>query len=41
LCLYALAAAADVAVHLGEDRRAGRDWLMPANLAVAFSGSLF
>ncbi len=41
LCLYALAAAADVAAHLGEHRRAGRDWLAPANLAVAVSAGLF
>lgn len=41
LCLYALAAAADVALHLNEHRRAGRDWFTPANLAVAVSASLF
>lgn len=41
LWLYALAAAADVAVHLGEHRRAGRDWLAPATLAVAVSAGLF
>ena len=41
LTLYALAAIADVALHLGEHRRAGRDWLSPANLAVAVSAGLF
>ena len=41
MCLYSLVAVADAAVHLGEDQRSGRNWLMPANLAVAFSGSLF
>jgi hypothetical protein len=41
LSLYALAAAADVAAHLGEHQRAGRDWLAPANLAVAVSAGLF
>jgi len=41
LSLYAIAAVADVAVHLGADRRAGRDWVMPDNLAEAVSASLF
>lgn len=41
LSLYALAAAADVAVHLGADQRSGRVWLDPANLAVAVSAGLF
>ena len=41
LCLYAVAAVADVAVHLSADRRAGRDWLAPASLAVAVSAGLF
>jgi hypothetical protein len=41
LSLYAIAAVADVAVHLGADRRTSRDWLTPANLAVAVSASLF
>ena len=41
LWLYALGAAADMAGHLGADRRAGGDWMRPANLAVAFSAGLF
>jgi hypothetical protein len=41
LWLYAVLAAADIAVHLNEDRQAGQDWLAPDNLAVAFSASLF
>jgi hypothetical protein len=41
LWLYAIAAAADIAVHLNADRRAGENWLSPANLAVAISASLF
>jgi hypothetical protein len=41
LWLYALAAVVDVAVHLDEHQRAGRDWLSPANLAVAVSAGLF
>ena len=41
LCLYWLAAAADVAAHLASDSRAGQDWHDPANLAVAFSAGLF
>jgi hypothetical protein len=41
LCLYAIAAAADMAVHLDADRRAGGGWLNPPNLAVAFSAALF
>jgi hypothetical protein len=41
LCLYAIAAAGDMAVHLAEDSKAGRDWRTPANLSVAFSASLF
>ena len=41
LWLYALVAVADVAVHRSEDRRAGRDWLAPAHLAVAVSAGLF
>ena len=41
LCLYALAAVLDFAVHLQADSRAGRAWHDPANLAVAFSAALF
>jgi hypothetical protein len=41
LWLYAIAAAADFAVHLNADRRVGGAWLSAANLAVAFSASLF
>jgi hypothetical protein len=41
LCLYAILAAADIAVHLNEDRERGPDWLTPANLAVSFSAGLF
>jgi hypothetical protein len=41
LWLYAIATAADVAAHLNADRRAGENWLSPANLAVAISASLF
>jgi hypothetical protein len=41
LCLYGLAGAADMAVHLAADNRAGQDWRDPANLAVAFSAGLF
>lgn len=41
LCLYAIAVAADIAAHLSADQRAGREWLDPANLAVAVSGGLF
>ncbi|HEX3862135.1 MAG TPA: hypothetical protein VHY35_10630 [Stellaceae bacterium] len=41
LCCYGAAAAADFAVHLNNDRRPDGDWLKPANLAVAFSASLF
>ena len=39
--LYFLLAAADMTAHLGQDARAGRDWRQPANLAIAFSASLF
>lgn len=41
LWVYALAAAADVAFQLNEDRQAGRDWLTPANLVVTVSAGLF
>jgi hypothetical protein len=41
LWLYAIAVAADFAIHLEADRRAGEAWLTPANLAVALSASLF
>lgn len=41
LSLYALAAAADVAFHLAEDRRIGQNYLDPANLVVAVSAGLF
>ena len=41
LCLYAIAAAADIAAHLDADQRSGREWLDPANLAVAVSAGLF
>ena len=41
LWLYAIAAAADVAVHLRDDTLAGQDWWAPDNLAVAFSAGLF
>ncbi len=41
LWLYAVAAFADIALHLAEHHRAGRDFLSPANLAVAVSAGLF
>jgi hypothetical protein len=41
LSLYALAAAADIAVHLNADRLAGEHWLDPDNLAVAVAAGLF
>jgi hypothetical protein len=41
LWLYAILAAADIAVHLGEDHRAGQDWRAPHNLAVAVAAGLF
>ncbi len=41
LWLYAIVAAADIAVHLREDTRAGQDWRAPDNLAVAVSAGLF
>jgi hypothetical protein len=41
LCLYAILAAADVALHLNEDRLADQDWRAPDNLAVAISAGLF
>ena len=41
LALYAIAAAADVAVHLRDDAQEGEDWWAPDNLAVAFSAGLF
>ena len=31
LCLYAIAAAADIAFHLNEDRERGPGWLAPAS----------
>ncbi len=41
LCLYAIAGAADAAIFLREQARAGEDWWAPDNLAVAFSAGLF
>ena len=41
LWLYALTALADIALHLAEHDRAGRDFMSPANLAVAVSAGLF
>ena len=41
LCLYALSALADGALHLREDVRAGQDWRAADNLAVATSAALF
>jgi hypothetical protein len=41
LWLYAVAAAADIAVHLNADRRAGENWLSPDNFAVAIAAGLF
>jgi hypothetical protein len=41
LCLYALAAAADVTVHAYEDVEAGQNWLDPANFVVALSAGMF
>jgi hypothetical protein len=41
LCLYALAAAGDVAAHLDADRRAGAAWIAPGHLIVSFSAGLF
>src|SRR5437764_11984515 len=40
LCLYAAAAAADIAAHLISDSRAGQSWHDPAHLAVASSARL-
>jgi hypothetical protein len=39
--LYTIGIAADFAVHLGIDRHTELNSLSPANLAVAFSASLF
>jgi len=41
LSLYGLAALSDAAVHLQDDRRAGREWRGAAALAVAISAGLF
>jgi hypothetical protein len=41
LCLYAIAAAADFALHLRNDTATGQDWWAPDNLIVAFSAGLF
>jgi hypothetical protein len=41
VCLYAIAAAADITAHLYADERAGRQWFDPANLAVALAAGLF
>jgi hypothetical protein len=41
LALYAIAGAADIAVHLQGDAHEGEDWWAPDNLAVAFSAGLF
>jgi hypothetical protein len=41
LWIYAIAAAADVAFHLNEDRLAGQNWRAPDNLAVAVAAGLF
>jgi hypothetical protein len=41
LCLYAIVAVADAAVHLREDTLSGQDWRAPDNLAVAVSAGLF
>ena len=41
LSLYAIAGAADAAIFLRHEARAGEDWWAPDNLAVAFSAGLF
>lgn len=41
LCIYGLAAAADVALHLSQHRQPNEVWLTPANLAVAVAAGLF
>ncbi len=41
LWLYALAAAVDIAGHLTQHHRAGREWLAPAPIIVAISAGLF
>jgi hypothetical protein len=41
LCLYAIAAAADMTLHLRDDTAAGENWWAPDNLIVAFSAGLF
>jgi hypothetical protein len=41
LWLYAIAGAADAAIFLRDEARAGEDWWTPDNLAVAFSAGLF
>ena len=41
LCLYGLAAVADIALHLRDDTAIGQDWWALDNLVVAFSAGLF
>ena len=41
LSLYGLAAAADVAMHLGPHRHPDHGWLTPAHLAVAVAAGIF
>jgi hypothetical protein len=41
LCLYAIVGAADAAIFLRDEARAGQDWWSPDNIAVAFSAALF
>ena len=41
LCLYAIAGAADAAIFLSDEVRAGEEWWAPDNPAVAFSAGLF
>jgi hypothetical protein len=41
LCLYAIGGAADAAIFLRDEVRAGQDWRSLDNLAVAFSAGLF
>ena len=41
LLLYAILGAADAAIFLRHEARAGEDWRAPDNLAVAFSAGLF
>ena len=41
LCVYAIAAMADITLHLRNDTATGENWWAPDNLIVAFSAGLF